>query len=390
MTKIIGLMNSYSENISGGDIHFIEIFKRLKGKKLVITSKLGEKTCKKMALSAKYFITSQEKKIKNICFTYFKRTFKALSLLTRLDDHYNFIYSSSDFLPDTIPAFFYKKRFPKTKWIVLIHLLLPSLFRDYTKSFSPQNSFFFPGFKRTLYFFGQRLTIFLANKKANKILVLNNLDKKLLVDKLKVKANKVKVTSNGISYKKAKLAEKEKIYDGIFIGRFHHQKGIFDLVKIWQFVCQKKPKAKLCLIGSGSPNFTQKIKKKIKSLKIEKNIDLKGAKFAKEKFLLLKLSRIFVYPSLYESFALVIAEAMACGLPAIAYKLPIYEEIYADNLLTVPLGEKQAFAKIIIKLLDNKKQQRILGKKSQQFIKKYDWDKVFKKELQLINEEKNY
>jgi glycosyltransferase involved in cell wall biosynthesis len=379
--KIIGLLNSYSEGISGGDLHFMEIFKRLKqAEKWVITSNLGKKKCQELGLKAKYLITSKEKKFTNICLTYVQRIINGTRLIKKINGA-DVVYSSSDFLPDTLPAYFYKLKNKKCRWIAAIHLLVPSLFYDYWERFLEKKRTSLPSVRRLLYFINQRLTICLAKKKADLIFVVNKLDREFLIKKFNINAKKIKVVNNGINYNElVSLPEEKKIYDAIFIARFHPQKGIFELLKIWQIVCQQKPNAKLCVIGSGSLEIIKKIKKEAKKLGVDKNIVFQGAKFGKEKLRLLKSSKIFVFPSLYESFAIVIAEAMACGLPVISYNLPVYKEIYNDYLLSVKIEKREKFAKIVINLLNNKEKRDKLSRSSQKFIKKCDWDELYEKQ----------
>lgn len=229
----------------------------------------------------------------------------------------------------------------------------------------------------------------LAKKKADLILVVNRLDRNFLIKKYSISPDKIKITANGVNYKKlADLPRQKKVYDGVFISRFHPQKGIDDLLKIWQIVCQKKPAVKLCIVGSGPEKLVRKIRKKAKGLGINKNIDFKGAKYGKEKIKLLKSSKLFVYPSLYESFAIVIAEAMASGLPVVSYNLPVYRDVYNNHLITCPIRNQKKFAEIVINLLKNKEKRDKIGKIGQGFVKKYDWEKIFEKEVKYLRAEK--
>jgi len=56
-------------------------------------------------------------------------------------------------------------------------------------------------------------------------------------------------------------------------------------------------------------------------------VDLLGFRQGAEKVRLLKNAGCFCMPSHYESFGQVAVEAMACGLPVVAYDLAIYDEI---------------------------------------------------------------
>ncbi len=295
------------------------------------------------------------------------------------------IYSPSDFLWDIFPAFICKLRNKKIKWITCIFLVVPNLFRDYTQSFDKNNRLSVPTPKRLLYFLSQQFAITWGKRWADQILVLNKMDKEYLVYNKGVDVSRVSVVNGGIDYDHINsLKTDAKLYDGVFLGRFHPQKGIFDLIRIWKLICEKKPKAKLCIIGSGSASITEKVTAAITENSLSDNVVLVGSKTGDEKFLLLKSSDIFLCPSHYESFAIVIAEAMACALPVVAYDLPIYKDLYGENISKVALGDLKQFADAILNFLNNDKLRRIFGLEGQKFIERYDWDKVAKQEILLM------
>ncbi|MBN1245719.1 glycosyltransferase family 4 protein [Candidatus Bathyarchaeota archaeon] len=228
--------------------------------------------------------------------------------------------------------------------------------------------------------------MFLGKRWADKTLVLNNIDKKFLVDNIGFAESLVRVVNGGVDYKHIQsLKANGKIsYDAVFLGRFHPQKGIFDLIKIWRLVCDKKPDAKLCIIGSGSSLFLEKVRNLVKKNNLLSNVELVGLKLGDEKLLLLKSSRLFLCPSYYESFAIVIAEAMACGLPVVAYNLPIYEGIYGKNIVRVQLGNIHQFADAVITFLDDNNLRKTFGLDSEKFVDRYNWDKIVEEEYTLF------
>lgn len=386
--KVVAFLNAFSEGVSGGDARFIEIMKRLEEQRnielTVVTSNLGKELCNQMNLNAVFRITTSDHEVGNVILLYIKRIIAALLLDLKVQKG-TILYSTSDFLPDVLPAFIWKLRNKKAKWIVCIFLLVPSLFRDYTKTFSKDNKFSIPTFSRLFYFLSQQLTISLAKKYANKILVLNSEDKINLIKERGLDRLKINVVNGGIDYKHIEsLKVDQKIYDGVFLGRFHAQKGIFDLIKIWKLVSNKQPNAKLCIIGGGDVSLMEQAQALIQENNLSNNIKLAGPKFNDERFLFLKSSRIFLCPSYYESFAIVIAEAMACGLPVVAYDLPIYKDIYNKNILTIPLGDIDQFADAIIKFLENEKLRLSFGLEGKKFVQWYDWDKRAEEDYRIM------
>ena len=72
---------------------------------------------------------------------------------------------------------------------------------------------------------------------------------------------------------------------------------------------------------------------------------------------------IFVMSSLWEGLPLVLLEAMAAGLPVVAYGISGIEEVVADGMtgLTVPVGEPEALAGGVEKLAGDNDLCRRMG-----------------------------
>lgn len=383
--KVVCLFNSFV-SISGGDTRFIEIFKRISNfDKVIVTPLKGKRICEQNKLEANFILTTKELHIDNVLFTYFMRFFRTLLLKVEIGDK-DVIYSTSDFLLDTLPAFFWKMRNKNIKWVFCIFLINPTLFRDYSKVFAQNSGFSMPNLRKVLFFLSQQLTLLIGKRWADQILVLNKMDREYLIKQRGIAESMVSVVDGGVDYTHILTlkTKPKKVYAGIFLARFHPQKGIFDLIKIWKLVCDKKPAAKLCIIGSGSSQLVEEVKTFIKENDLSRNIEVVGLKLGDEKFSLLKSSRVFLCPSYYESFAIVIAEAMACGLPVVAYNLPIYGDIYGKTILSVPLGDVNQFANVVVSLLDDPCLSHNFGLEGQCFVKKYDWVEIAKRELELI------
>lgn len=78
----------------------------------------------------------------------------------------------------------------------------------------------------------------------------------------------------------------------------------------------------------------------------------------------MQVADIFVLSSLWEGLPLVLLEAMAAGLPVIAYGIPGVEEIMDDGQagLTVPVGDPKALARGLAGLLEEESRRRNLGR----------------------------
>jgi len=383
--RLIAFLNSYTEGISGGDVHFIEVAKRLRDfDKVVVTSLLGEKICKEEGLRANYLITTKERHSENlfrsIFFTYFKRVFKALTLKVKILDK-DILYSTSDFLPDILPAFVLKLRNKNAKWVAFIHLIAPNPFYGYRQVYLNNKKMKIPRFKDILYKLSQLISIYLMKRQADIVSVDNSEMKKYLIGK-GIESDRIFIHENGIDLSSIRKVNKLDIihYDAIFIGAYRPQKGIPDLIDIWEKVCKKRKNSKLAIIGDIP------LKKEVQERKMETNISLLGTKIGQEKIALLKSSTFFIFPSFYESFGNVVLEAIACGLPVIAYDLPVYREIYPKGMVRVSIGSIEEFAKKALELLENQGLFNKLSKDAKEVASKHDWERATEKELKILEQ----
>ncbi len=256
------------------------------------------------------------------------------------------IYSSSDLIPDSLPAFFLKYRNRKNSRARLVmgcHLIAPPPFFGYKSKRSG-------GIQSLYYFLTQKIVLGLARKFADMVLVSNKIDKQKLIDS-GFSSDKVLVSYGGVNNSEIEEApEQEKTYDFIFIGRDHPQKGIDDLVLSWKEICAKKPNSKLAVVG-GIENFAE-LKKKLFQRSLMGNVEFTGYLSGSSKYVLLKSSKILLFPSHYESFGMVALEALACGVPVVAYDLEVYREAFEDKLITVPRGNTTALAQAALDSLN--------------------------------------
>ena len=363
--KLIAFMNSYSQGKSGGDICFIEIAKRLKQyEKLVITSLLGKKLCQDRELKANFIITTREQCFKKVIITYFRRTVNALRLRL-VSEPGEIIYSTSDFFPDVIPAFCLKIKNPQAIWLQKIFHLIPK--------------------ERVIPHYAQQVSFLLIKRYANVVIV----DNELLVNDLVERGfqpSKIKVNYLGVDLDCfAKLRQdKKKNYDGVFLGRIHPSKGIYDLISIWNRVCTQIPEAKLAIIGGGRREVVKELKTIIGKEGLGKNVELLGSLEDKEAFLIVASSRLFVFPSHEEGFGIVICEAMALGVPVVAYELPAYEYTFKKGITTILRYNIELFAENIVKLLTDGtryKEQIIVGA---EIVKGFTWSSSANNELDII------
>ncbi len=179
--------------------------------------------------------------------------------------------------------------------------------------------------------------------------------------------------------------EATKKYDGVFVGRMSVEKGIFDLLHIWRTVVNKMPEVLLAVVGIRVEPYFKDWKLLIKELQLQNNVQHLGPLPRKELLEVLRRSKVFVFPSKVEGAGIAVAEAMASGLPVVAYPLDALCELYGQSAGFKPCKDIGEFAETICKLLESDEDRRRLGDANREYVMgRYAWDKVAEQICSLI------
>lgn len=203
----------------------------------------------------------------------------------------------------------------------------------------------------------------------------------LVSKKYSISKNKIYIVPYGIDLKKFKSLS-GKSHDPIrllFVGRLEIQKNVPLLIRSFKKITEKNVRnIELHIVGDGEEK--SKIINLIKEEKLEKKVILHGALRGKRLYKIFSNSDIFILTSRYESFGIVLIEAMVSGLPIVASNIPAVRNVVENNktgLLVKPLPED--FAKAIEKLLNSSQLREKLIKNGLEEVKKYSWDKIIEK-----------
>ncbi len=173
---------------------------------------------------------------------------------------------------------------------------------------------------------------------------------------------------------------KKKRYDAVYIGRFHPQKNIDELIDIWKLVVLHKHDATLVIAGAGFLKHT--LETKIRSGNLQHNVTLLPQIDGEKKFDLLAASRLFISASHHDTGNLALDEALACGTPGIVYDLPKLD--YPRGVLHVVPFNTAQFTRMITTVLDEEKIRNNLSDEAHDFSGYLDWHTQSKRALDTI------
>ena len=294
-----------------------------------------------------------------------KRNFIALTKIKDiLKGEYELIYSPAMSLDLVFLPWLVKFKISKIKWVVVFDNVVP--LRD-------------PGNKaiRFLTWTFFQISLLLL-KKADVIFVISKELKKYLVSRGFDK-NKIVLTGNAIEGDLVRKAKNQKKYstDGLFIGRINETKGIYDMLKAVDMVRKKYPYFCLGIMGRGDKRTEKEFKQKIEKAGLSRNIKFFGYRVGQEKFDIIKSSKVFLFlsKSKSESFGMALLEAVCCGLPAIAYDLEPYREMYLNNEIFVfSKGDWKQVAEKAMEMFDKENFDNPQG---EMLLEKYgSWDRI--------------
>jgi len=383
--------------LGGAERRFVETLKIFSSKKNLKITVLesAPSLLEKKSIDCKRYLVSCSVKGKGWLSTYFnwifwtiKASIKGFSVICFVKP--KILFAPNNTLPNLFPASLLSFVFHIPLVVIVHHLDNPSLktennAKDYSLygCYRGLNYSRLVSLAKTIAF---HLTIFLL-KKVKGVIAVSKFTAKNLENN-GIPSSKIFVSGNATNLDligKAKPHSKGKVYDGVFVGRIAKEKGVFDLLETWRKVVKVKENAKLLIIGSGVE--LQPLKREIAFFCLKENVLIRGRCGDMELYSLLKQSKIFVFPSIFEGWGISVAEALACGLPVVAYDIPALREIFGKckSVFLVPVKNIDGLASTILNILNKYEREHFkLGCYSKGYSKLFSWEKVAKRDLEVL------
>lgn len=219
-----------------------------------------------------------------------------------------------------------------------------------------------------------------VDKKFDKIVVLTEEDKETNWKDW----NNVSFVPNPVSFTcdaPSSLTEKSVIS----MGRLVPVKNFESLIRAFGLVAKRYPDWVLKIYGDGE--LKASLQAQIKELGLQDNVMLMGFSSAIDQEL--KQSSIFAFSSLVEGFALVIVEAMECGLPVVSYQCPCGpKDIITDGKdgFLVPVNDEQMLAERICSLIEDENLRHKMAQEARVRAQHYHVENIAQRWMDLFNE----
>lgn len=280
----------------------------------------------------------------------------------------NLVITASDYFCDIVPALTAQRRYPGCRWIAWVH------HKERPPSERPGNRLV-----NEITWRMQEWSLRRIARHADEVWMYDTDAGDQVRARLRemgMPESRMRFMLCGIDDEAIRRApEVSKTVDAAMIG-VRANKGMHDIVPIWREVQRLRPGTTLRLMGGMSGE--QSVLEEIRRCGLDRVIEVfrapggflpPAAYYAR-----LKEARILFAPSHEEGWGIVVCEAMACGLPVVAYDLPVYRRIYGPALQTVPCFDFEAFAAALVGALNEPARFGALQEAGLRQSRLYAWD----------------
>jgi glycosyltransferase involved in cell wall biosynthesis len=203
------------------------------------------------------------------------------------------------------------------------------------------------------------------------------LSEELIADmkRFKVPESKILFIRNGVDLKEIDAAlaalpqDKKPDTDSRiigFIGQMIPRKGIPDLIEVFDQLNQQAPDLRLRLIGDGSQR--QELEQQASEKSSVNAIEFLG--FRSDRLELLSNFNLFVMTSSLEGIPRCVMEAMAVGVPVVAYDIPGVDQLieHGKTGLLAPFGDKTALLECCKRVLEDPELAQKLSRSAREMV----------------------
>lgn len=147
----------------------------------------------------------------------------------------------------------------------------------------------------------------------------------------------------------------------IFVGRITPVKGCDLLLEAFRRVAPEHPELHLMMVGPAESPWAQALQQRSQEWGLASRVTWTGMLRGAEKWQVFRRAEALILPSHHENFGVVVAEALACGLPTlISNGVNIWREVAADGAAIVEDDNQAGTARLLrrwLALTDDERQR---------------------------------
>lgn len=153
----------------------------------------------------------------------------------------------------------------------------------------------------------------------------------------------------------------------VSVGRLHPVKDFASLIEVFDLVQKQLPEARLTIVGGGEER--KKLEELVKEKRLTGKVIITGMVDKERVQETMLYASVYAMTSLTECFPMVLLEAFSCGLPAVAFDVPVGPRAIikqGENGYLIANRDKKEMAGRIVEILTHQAERERLGKKAKQ------------------------
>lgn len=259
------------------------------------------------------------------------------------------VHATGDFFPDALAAR-RAKRLSGCRWSGVVHHLNPPPLQRRNELAAATASYLF-----------QRVSLRAMRGGCDAVCLLNAQTRDALL-RLGFASERLAVVGAGIDTGRFKLASPPPREDRVlWVHRLEPTKGIFDLPRLAALLPHG---ARIDVVGRGPRAWTQRLEAELSSAGVRDRVVLHGYVGEDALATLYARANVFISCSYEEGWGISVCEALAVGVPCVAYALASYDETFPGLVDTVPAGDVAAFARRVADALGREEDDATRSRRS--------------------------
>jgi glycosyltransferase involved in cell wall biosynthesis len=284
---------------------------------------------------------------RDVVFTWMRRVRQCADAVARIRP--TLVHATGDFFPDVLAARRAKRLFG-CRWTGVVHHLNPPPLRRRNELAAAAASYLF-----------QRVSLRAMRGGCERVCLLGAQTRDALLG-LGFASERLAVVGAGIDTERFKVAPPPPRENRVlWVHRLEPTKGIFDLPRLAALL---PPDVRLDVVGRGPRAWTERLTAELSSAGVRDRVALHGYVGEDELVEFYARANVFISCSYEEGWGISVCEALAVGVPCVAYALPSYDETFPGLVETVPAGDVAALARRVAGALGRKEDLETRSRRS--------------------------
>jgi glycosyltransferase involved in cell wall biosynthesis len=168
----------------------------------------------------------------------------------------------------------------------------------------------------------------------------------------------------------------------LFLSRIHKKKGLLNLIRAWTVL---KPVGwRLRIAGPDEGGHLAAVMALARELGITSSLEYVGEVDGAEKSALYRRTDVFVLPTFSENFGVVVAEALAHGIPVITTRGAPWADLETHRCgWWIDIGVEPLVQALREAMALNDDERRAMGERGREYVRRYDWGDIARQTIEV-------